>query len=116
MAKKSFGDSPALAFLGPKNQPNKPQEKDRNVAQEIIQPVTYQQAQQAVQKEVPDARRDYVRTQGRKGHKKPRINLAFDSDAFLNDIRKRADKEGKSITQLVNDAVAFYLDSKKGKR
>ena len=47
---------------------------------------------------------------------KPRINLAFDSDSFLNRIRARAGRDGVSITQFVNDAVAYYLDNEKARK
>jgi|GEM_PF-4300950 len=93
MSKKQFKDSPALAFI-------KPQENVYVQAQEH----DYDSTQQEVQ-----ARAGYIRTQGRKGFKKPRINLAFDSGIFLDKIRNQADKEGKSITQFVNDVVADYL-------
>jgi len=94
MSKKNFSDSPALAFI-------KPQHNTQEEAHECAQVFT------------PPDRKGYVRTQGRKGHKKPRINLAFDSDNFLDKIRTRAEREGKSITQFVNDAVAHYLENTK---
>jgi len=93
MSKKNFSDSPALAFIKPKI-------------------TTQHDTQEVTQKNLQSERKDYIRTQGRKGHKKPRINLAFDSDAFLDKIRARAEREGKSITQFVNDAVAYYLEIK----
>jgi len=96
MSKKNFKDSPALAYIKP---------------QSHTQQEGYEHAQKHAQEVRPD-RKDYIRTQGRKGQKKPRINLAFDSDEFLDKIRTRADREGKSITQFVNDAVAYYLDKK----
>ena len=89
MNKKNFKDSPALAFI-------KPQENTQYDTQEVIQ---------------QPERKGYVKTQGRKGHKKPRINLAFDSEAFLNEIRTYSEREGKSITQFVNDAVAYYIEN-----
>jgi len=88
MSKKSFSGSPALAFITPQSN-------------------THEPAHEAVQQ----PRNGYIRTQGRKGHKKPRINLAFDSHAFLDRVRACADREGKSITQLVNDAVAYYIEA-----
>lgn len=102
MAKKGFKESPALAFIRPQGKEQEDTQQDTHFnTQENTLDNTYD--------EVPIIRREYVRTQGRKGHKKPRINLAFDSDDFLAKIRKQADKEGKSITQFVNDAVALYL-------
>jgi len=97
MSKKNFKDSPALAYIKP--QSHTQQEEEHESTQEHTQEVA------------PD-RKDYIRTQGRKGQKKPRINLAFDSAEFLDKIRTCADREGKSITQFVNDAVAYYLDKK----
>ena len=93
MSKKQFKDSPALAFINPQEN-----------AYERIQEIKHDDTQQEVHE-----RTGYIRTQGRKGFKKPRINLAFDSEIFLDKIRNQADKEGKSITQLVNDVVADYL-------
>jgi hypothetical protein len=108
MGKKSFKNNPALAFITPQEDTH-----------EITHEPTHEDTQKATQEEAPvlpsnDPRKGYIRTQGRKGHKKPRINLAFDSDDFLSKIRVRAKREGKSITQLVNEAVAFYLESVNG--
>jgi hypothetical protein len=108
MSKKNFKNNPALAFISP-------HEATHEVTCESAQYNT----QETAQEEIPfipsnNTRKGYIRTQGRKGHKKPRINLAFDSDAFLNEIRIRAKREGKSITQFVNEAVTFYLESVRG--
>ena len=118
MNKKSFKDNPALAFIGTQQYAQEDaQEGTQQHTQEDAQEVNYTAAvplsdlpPSAVTAPVDGPRREYVRTQGRKGSKKPRINLAFDSDAFLDSIRDRADRDGKSITQLVNEAVAYYLD------
>jgi hypothetical protein len=91
MNKKNFKNSPALAFI-------KPQDNTQYEPQEVTQ---------------QPERKGYIKTQGRKGHKKPRINLAFDSDAFLDQIRTYSEREGKSITQFVNDAVAYYIENVK---
>jgi len=108
MSKKSFKDNPALAFI-------KPQEHTQDDTQPDTQaPETDPEIGAAPFDQSDNTRKGYIRTQGRKGHKKPRINLAFDSDAFLDKIRTRAEREGKSITQFVNEAVSFYLDSTKG--
>lgn len=107
MGKKNFKDSPALAFI-------KPQENAYEDTQYIPQEDVYESTDEQAQEDVYEVeRKGYIKTQGRKGHKKPRINLAFDSEAFLNKIRIRAEREGKSITQFVNDAVAYYLESTK---
>ena len=92
MSKKNFKDSPALAYIKPQSN-----------AQEDTQQHTQEDAQEV------DAK-NYVKTQGRRGQKKPRINLAFNSEDFLDQIRVSAEREGKSITQFVNDAVAYYLE------
>ena len=81
--------------------------------QQQVQHLTHEATQEVTQEVGSGIRRPYVRTQGRKGCKKPRINLAFDSEVFLNEIKERADREGMSITQLVNEACAFYLDNTK---
>jgi hypothetical protein len=97
MSKKQFKDSPALAFI-------KPQEQKHDEVQYNTQYHAQDSTQQVEQQRV-----GYIRTQGRKGFKKPRINLAFDSEIFLDKIRNQADNEGKSITQFVNDVIADYL-------
>jgi len=96
MSKKSFAGNPALAYM--------------SGAQEAAQQHAQEGAQEGTQDDAQGARRPYTRTQGRKGHKKPRINLAFDSEEFLDEIRVRAGRDGMSVTQLVNEAVARYLD------
>ena len=132
MSKKSFKDNPALAYLS----------NTQESAHESAQHYTHVHTQEVDAKTItPDTlphipstdiphenaeslppapidpksnlQRAYIRTQGRKGHKKPRINLAFDSDEFLNEIRDRAEHDGMSITQLVNEAVAYYLNNTK---
>ena len=104
MPKKSFKDSPAMTFI------NAPKTTAHEDVQEVTQKHTQHDTHEDVQEDAHEIesveRGSYVRTQGRKGYKKPRINLAFDSEAFLNEIRKRADQNGMSITQLVNEAVA----------
>jgi len=102
MSKKNFKDSPVLAFI-------KPQNNAQHDTQEVNTEYTHEDTQQLQQTE----RKGYIRTQGRKGHKKPRINLAFDSEDFLDKIRIRAEREDKSITQFVNDAVAYYIENVK---
>ena len=116
MRGKSFRNNPALAFISTQEDT---QNDAQEVARENAQQITHDIAQDVIiENAEPSAtptepRRPYVRTQGRKGHKKPRINLAFDSADFLAEIRNRADREGMSITQLVNEAVAFYLSNTK---
>ena len=135
MNRKGFRNSPALSFMRPQEAaPEEQHEEAHEYAQEEIQQKElyhaqkqdYEIAQEATRKNTQDetlvdtyedaqehtpvVRGPYVRTQGRKGQKKPRINLAFDSAAYLETIRVHADREGKSITQFVNDAVAYYLE------
>jgi len=112
MSKKNFKDSPALAFI-------KPQSNAHEALQEDVQNDTHEEAYKKAYddthnhaQENASVRGGYVRTQGRKGYKKPRINLAFDSVAFLDKIREYAESEGKSITQFVNDSVACYIERK----
>lgn len=107
MSKKNFKDSPALAFIKPQgNTYEDAQYKAQENTQNPTDKYTHEGAQEV-------ERKGYIRTQGRKGYKKPRINLAFDSEAFLDKIRVRAEREGKSITQFVNDAVAYYIENTK---
>jgi predicted DNA binding CopG/RHH family protein len=96
MGKKNFKDSPALSFIG-----------IRDYAQEDAQERAQQVAQEDAQQVATTAQ---IRTQGRKGFKKPRINLAFDSEEFLARIRARASLEGKSITQWINEAAFRRLE------
>lgn len=44
------------------------------------------------------------RTQGVKGAKMPRINMAFDRDVYEY-IRSKAQETGSTMTRIVNDAV-----------
>ena len=118
MSKKNFKDSPALAFIKPQSHAHEAkQEGAQNDAHENLHEKTYDDAYNHVHEDA-SVREGYVRTQGRKGYKKPRINLAFDSVAFLDKIREYAEIEGKSITQFVNDSVACYIErkSKEGTR
>lgn len=87
----------------------------KNDTQEQPQEDTQEHTQDDAQEDTQELLTN-VRTQGRKGQKKPRINLAFDSEEFLKKIRIRADKDNKSITQLVNEAVAYYLQHTKPKK
>jgi len=135
-SKKSFTRSPAMAFIS--NMDNA-QEDVQDVVQEVspkkfggthkntpknvknAPPSNLKQARKAtqedVQEDVQDAvhnvvrettpRRNFIRTQGRKGQKKPRINMAFEN---YDAIRHRAEVEGKSITQFVNDVLADFLE------
>ena len=125
MSRKQFKDSPALAFIKPQdNVQEQNQEEVYDNTQIITQDNTQQNTPNRIQvneqydtqqytynntqQEVHE-RKGYIRTQGRKGFKKPRINLAFDSEIFLDKIRNQAEQEGKSITQLVNEIMADYL-------
>jgi len=104
MSKKSFQNSPALAFI----KLVKHKHDEQEVKQEDSQ--VEQEATQVEQKTTQSSMHTQIRTQGRKGNKKPRINLAFDSEDFLDQIRICATNEGKSITQFVNDAVYHYME------
>ena len=140
MSKKQFKDSPAIAFINPQEnayeqtQGNAYEQTQGNAyertqgnAHERTQENAYEQTQENAYEQTQEIKHDdtqqetqeragYIRTQGRKGFKKPRINLAFDSEIFLDKIRNQADKEGKSITQFVNDVIADYLKKCKGKK
>jgi len=117
---KSFKNNPALSFISahedtqeathevvPKPTKKTVPEAKRGIAKRA------EAVQENISEQIPRERHGYVRTQGRKGFKKPRINMAFDSDAFLDEIRKHSEKQGISITQFVNEAAAFYIDAQK---
>jgi len=116
--KKRFNNNPALAYMSAQNDLFDvaseviPQEA-LHVAQEVLSDVAQEVAQQDAHKVVQheNGHRQYIRTQGRKGFKKPRINLALDSVDLQNEVRARAELEGMSITQLINEAVYQYLEA-----
>ena len=137
MSKKNFKNNPALTFIN-STQDNAhdvthdvaqydAHDNAQQTAHDVTQPLTHVSTQESTHERAHDdapyaaqeaddsIRSPYIRTQGRKGHKKPRINLAFDSEAFLSAIRKRADAEGMSITQLINIAAEYYLNNTKPK-
>ena len=94
MNKKNFKDSPALAFITPQdNTQYNTHEANDEYAQEDTQQIE---------------RKGYIRTQGRKGHKKPKITISIDSPQLMDEIRVYADYEGMSLTQYVNESVAHY--------
>lgn len=76
-------------------------------AQEATQEQEQQQPQEKPQEGQPEARRP-IRTQGRKGKKKPRINMAFDPDIYEY-VRAAAEREDKSLTQCVNDILYEHM-------
>lgn len=53
-------------------------------------------------------------TQGRKGEKLKRINLAFD-DENHEYVRLESRRRGRSITQFVNEIIEEYRQSSKGR-
>jgi hypothetical protein len=103
---------------------DKSQEAMRHLIQEPIQDIVQEEAQEpltilvqvqtqdAVQDVTAKAARGYIATQGRKGMKKPRVNLAIDSPAFFEAIRTRTKRDNKTLSQLINEAIAFYLTHK----
>ena len=50
------------------------------------------------------------RTQGIKGEKLPRINMAFDPDVY-DFIRRTACSDHTTMTSIVNDAVRARMDT-----
>jgi len=113
MKSKNFTKSPALhnpalSFIN-----TNAQEEVQDDVQEIIphasvntatSTIAIQDNTQEVVQEITTPTR--IRTQGRKGCKKPRINMAFDE---LDLIKRRAAFENKSVTQFVNDVVGLYI-------
>jgi len=112
MSKKNFKDSPAAAFLRAGNVPAEaPVEATAEVQYDVPVDVTAEVPYEAPYSE----RRNYIRTQGRKGHKKPKITISIDSQALLDKIREQAELEGKSMTQFINDELSFCIDNRKGR-
>lgn len=123
MAKKSFKDSArasvASAFMSSHAAQGDTQENaqdviqkviqqaEHDVAQEVTQDYTQQHPQDTPQQETLEIRRP-IRTQGRKGKKKPRINMAFEPDIYEY-VRAEAEREDKSITQCVNDILYQHM-------
>lgn len=64
--------------------------------------------QQVMQQTLPLPRRT-VRTQGRKGKKKPRINMAFEPDVY-EFILAEAQRRGMSLTQMVNELIYDQME------
>lgn len=99
MGKKSFKDSArasvASAFMSGHD------------AQEAEQEVEQHPTHENPQEECPELRRT-IRTQGRKGKKKPRINMAFEPDIYEY-VRDQAEREDKSLTQCVNDILYEHM-------
>lgn len=56
-----------------------------------------------------EKRRYRKRTQGVKGAKMPRINMAFDLDVY-EFIRNKAQRDRVTMTKIVNDAVRDVMD------
>lgn len=101
MAKKSFKDSArasvASAFM--------------SAAQEEIQEDAQEVAQGTSKPFTDEGCPTYIRTQGRKGKKKPRINMAFEPHLY-EFIRAEAERQDISLTQFVNEIIEFYRKSK----
>ena len=60
-------------------------------------------------KEERNRRKYRQRTQGIKGAKLPRINMAFDPDVY-EFIRDAAEMDGITMTRVVNEAVREKMD------
>ena len=61
-----------------------------------------------------DTKKTLGSTQGRKGEKLKRINLAFDDENYEY-VRLESRRRGKSITQFVNEIIEEYRQSAKGR-
>lgn len=69
---------------------------------------------QEVQAENVGIKRTLGSTQGRKGEKLKRINLAFD-DVNYEYVRIESRRRGKNITEFVNEIIEDYRVSEKGR-
>lgn len=111
MAKKSFKDSArasvASAFMSDSHTYEETQDIAQEVEQDEVQTITQEPPQNIPLVDALEARRP-IRTQGRKGKKKPRINMAFEPDIYEY-IRAEAEREDKSITQYVNDILYIHM-------
>lgn len=56
-----------------------------------------------------------ARTQGRKGQKLPRINMAFDPDVYEH-IRERSEEENMTMTRFVNEEIRERMLAEEGQR
>lgn len=111
MAKKNF-KKPAEQFITPHVEVDK---KDfanavhhaQDIAQETAQGKKHDDIQAEILKRLNLDRRP-VRTQGRKGCGKPRINCAFEPE--IHDfISRYSERFGKSKTQTINDILYDYM-------
>lgn len=76
--------------------------------QSVIEQATGKRGQQATASPEEQAERAAeLRTQGRKGCKAPRINLAFTTENH-EFIKVMAKASGRTMTQLTNDVIAAY--------
>lgn len=110
MNKKSFKDSnPAMAFISKPEVNNKHKSEsdsieDREVQNTDSAPYTQEvQLEQEVQGTQESVRKT-PKTQGKKGQKLPRINMAFDEEN-IEYLRLISRIRGVSMTQYVNDLL-----------
>ncbi len=84
-------------------------------AQEVQEVQQVQEVQEVHEVHVQDTvmKKKLGSTQGRKGVKLKRINLAFD-DMNYEYIRLEAKRRGKTITEFVNGIIEDYRVSEKG--
>lgn len=62
-----------------------------------------------------DESRRPIRTQGRKGAGKPRINMAFEPDIY-DFIRRESERLNVGMTQYVNDVLYMHMKMHKNER
>lgn len=100
-AKKSFKNNPALSFISSADDNMTYEVHDTHNAQETHDVLNTHDAQEVQEHNTPASNA----TQGRKGQKLPRINMAF-SPENLEHIRLMARVTGCSATAYVNQLIA----------
>lgn len=111
MAKKNF-KKPAEQFITPTVEVEKEEFAQavyhaQDIAQETAQGIAHDDVQAEILKRLNLDRRP-VRTQGRKGCGKPRINCVFEPE--IHDfISRYSERFGKSKTQTINDILYDYM-------
>ena len=117
MAKKDFRDSTVAAIIKGRNITEEVTGED---TEQVTEDVTEQDTGKVtgeVTEDIPHIKRkNHISTQGRKGHKKPRFDHAFDSERLKKLVYKEAERLDMSATNFINDVLWDYFDKKSGKR
>lgn len=90
----------------------------QKLEQTLLEAIAKKNGQQkTADKEEQEKRAAELRTQGRKGCKAPRINMAFTTENY-DFLKRESKKNGETITQFANrmiqDAKIYYFARKRG--